>query len=139
MHPRRNGHGHRRGRGRGGAADAGGFVVPWFAAVFAAVSFLLAVIVGAGENGAGGSGGAAAVFSPVTQWQVILGFAVMSAGLLQIMNGMRLRDARHPVFVRRVVDAAAAAVLWNGGGPERLLPVLIVLVCSVLQAWFDFF
>ncbi|CAN6269296.1 unnamed protein product [Urochloa humidicola] len=134
MHRGRNGHGRRR--GRGGAPDAAGFT-----AVFAAASFLLAVIVGAGENGAGGSGGAAVVFNPVTQWQVILAFAVMSAGLLRIMNGMRLRDARAPVFVGRVVDAAAAAaaVLWNGGGPERLLPVLIVLVGSVLQAWFDFF
>ncbi|CAN6240913.1 unnamed protein product [Urochloa humidicola] len=120
MHPRRNGHARRRGRR---AADAG--------AVFAAVSFLLTIIVGAGDNGA------AAVLSPVTQWQVILGFAVMSAGLLRIMNEMRLRDARPPVFVHRVVDAAAA-VLWNGGGPERLLPVLIVLIGSVLQAWFDF-
>ncbi|CAO2043738.1 unnamed protein product [Urochloa humidicola] len=130
MHRGRNGHGRRRGRR---AADAGA----GFTAVFVAASFLLAVIVGAGENGAGGSG-AAVAFSPVTQWQVILAFAVMSAGLLRIMNEMRLRDARGPVFVGRVVDAAAA-VLWNGGGPERLLPVLIVLVCSVLQAWFDFF
>ncbi|TKW06607.1 hypothetical protein SEVIR_7G250800v4 [Setaria viridis] len=136
MHPGRNGHGRRRGRG---AADAAGFIVTGFAAVFTAVSYLLTVIVGTGmgDNDAGGSG-AVVVFTPGTQWQLILAFAVMSAGLLLIMNGMRFRDARPPIFVRRVVDAAAA-VLWNGGGPERLLPVLIILVCSVLEAWFDFF
>jgi hypothetical protein len=132
MRPRRNRHGR-------GAADAAGFIVTGFAAVFTAVSFLLTVIVGTGmgDNDAGGSG-AVVVLTPGTQWQAILGFAVMSAGLLLIMNGMRLRDARPPIFVRHVVDAAAA-VLWNGGGPERLLPVLIILVFSVLQAWFDFF
>nr|CAB3488289.1 unnamed protein product [Digitaria exilis] len=131
MHPGRNGHGRRR--GRGAAADAAGFIVTGFAAVFTAVSFLLTVIVGAGDRGE-------EVLSPGSQWQVVLlAFAAMSAGLLLIMHGMRARDhARHPIFAGRVADAAAG-VLWNGDGPERLLPVLIVLVCSVLEAWFDFF
>ncbi|OEL23711.1 hypothetical protein BAE44_0015271 [Dichanthelium oligosanthes] len=133
MDPGRNGHRRRR---RRGAADADGFVVAGFAAVFTAVSFLLTVIVvGMGDNDAGGNG---AVLSPGTQWQVILVFAAMSAGLLLIMHWMRLRDPRPPIFVRRAVDAA---VLWNAGGPERLLPVpvLIILMFPVLEAWFDFF
>ena len=130
MHQGRNGHGRHRGR------DAGCFVVTGFTAVFTAVSFLLTVIVvGVGNNDAGGSG---AALGAVTQWQVILAFAVMSAGLLLIMHGMRARDPRPPIFVRRVVDAAAA-VLWNADGPERLLPVLFILMCPVLEAWFDFF
>ena len=128
-------HRDRNGRGRHRGCDAGGFVITGFAAVFTAVSFLLTVIVGVGGNDAGGSG---AALGAVTQWQVILAFAVMSAGLLLIMHGMRARDPRPPIFVRRVVDAAAA-VLWNADGPERLLPVLFILMCPVLEAWFDFF
>lgn len=130
MHPGRNGHGRHRGR------DAADFAVTGFAAVFTSVSFLLTVIVGVGGNDAGGSGPAA--LSAGAQWQAILAFAAMSAGLLLIMHGMRARDRRPPVFVRRVVDAAAA-VLWNADGPERLLPVLFILMCPVLEAWFDFF
>lgn len=99
------------------------FVGTGLAAVISAVSFLLLSTVGGDEA--------------VDQWQVILAFALLAAGILSIVHGMRLRDARPPAFVRRVVDAAAV-VLWNAGGPERLLPLVILLLCPFLEAWFDF-
>ncbi|KAF8651196.1 hypothetical protein HU200_063438 [Digitaria exilis] len=139
MHPGRNGHGRRR--GRGAAADAAGFIVTGFAAVFTAVSFLLTVIVGAGDRvtGGGSDHGGTPVGSG-TAWQVILAFGLMSTGLLMVMYGMRApRGARPPPLVRRVADAAGAALL-HAGGPERLLvPVMILLVLPFLEAWFDFF
>ena len=73
-----------------------------------------------------------------TAWQVILAFGLMSAGLLLVMHGMRARGARAPVLVRRAADAAGAALL-HAGGPERLLPLMILLVLPFLEAWFDFF
>lgn len=103
------------------------FVSMGFAAVISAVSFLLPSTVGGDE----------AVVPGSNQWQVILAFALLAAGLLSIMRGMRLRNARPPAFVRRVVDAAAV-VLWNAGGPERLLPLVILLLYPFLEAWFDF-
>jgi hypothetical protein len=114
---------HRR---RGGVAD---FIALGFGAVAISVSFLLPVLVGHDDHGAGTTVAAGAA------WPVILAyFATMAAGLLFIAHGMRVRGARPPPVVRRAVDAAVV-VLGNAGGPERLLVVVVLVVCP---AWFDF-
>ncbi|KAL6652020.1 hypothetical protein ACP70R_010945 [Stipagrostis hirtigluma subsp. patula] len=110
------------------------FVDVGLAAVLAAASFLLVLgTAGGGDAGAGGTG-----VAPGTEWQAVLAFGLMSAGLLCVMHGMRARDARPPGLVRRAADAAAAA-LWHAGGPERLLPLLLLILCPFLEEWFDFF
>ncbi|TVT97668.1 hypothetical protein EJB05_57071, partial [Eragrostis curvula] len=124
----------RRRRRRGGAADAD-FVAIGFAAVATAVSFLVVVFVARDDAAAAAT---ATTIEVDTLWQVILAFATMAAGLLFIAYGMRVRDARPPVVVRRAVDAVGA-VLWHAGGPERRLLVLILVICPFLEAWFDFF
>lgn len=98
-----------------------------FALALTAVSYLNAVLLGAGTPVPAG-----------TEWQVILAFGLMAGGLLLIMHGVRVRGARPPVLVRRVADAAGA-VLWHAGGPERLLPVVVLILLPFLEAWFDFF
>ncbi|KAG8066294.1 hypothetical protein GUJ93_ZPchr0004g40264 [Zizania palustris] len=118
------------------------FVGTGFAAVATAVSFLTLSTVGGGD----GDGDGPAVHGD-DQWQVVLAFALLAAGLLCVMHGMMLRDgaARAPAFVRRAADAAAAALL-NAGGPARLVPMpmplplalTILLLCPLLEAWFDF-
>lgn len=123
MHPAHFIDRHRR------AADAD-FVGIGFIAVATAVSFLLFIIVG--HDAAAGP-----TITADTALQVILSFATMAAGLLFIMHGMRVRDARPPAVVRRAVDAAVA-VLGNAGGPERLLLLVILVACPFLEAWFDF-
>jgi hypothetical protein len=127
MHPGRYGQGRHRHRG-GGAADAD-FVGTGFALVLSAVSYLLLLL---------GDGGGQPASTPGMEWQVILAFGTMAGGLLLIMHGIRARGARPPVLVRRVAGAAGA-VLWHAGGPERLLPVVALLLLPFLEAWFDFF
>jgi hypothetical protein len=124
MHPGRHRH-------RGGIAADADFVAIGFTLVLSAVSCLLFVLVG--SNDTGGEG----VQSDM-EWEVIPAFGLMSAGLLLIMYGMRARGARPPVLVRRVANAAGAALL-HPGGPERLLAVMILLMLPFLEAWFDFF
>lgn len=119
----------RRRAAAGGAADAD-FVAIGFVAVATAVSFLLFAI-------AGHDAAVRATIEADTAWQVILAFATMAAGLLFIMHGMRVHDARPPLVLRRAMDAAVA-VLGHAGGPERLLLVVIIIVCPFLEAWFDF-
>ncbi|KAL5215246.1 hypothetical protein ABZP36_004398 [Zizania latifolia] len=119
-------------------APGADFVGTGFAAVATAVSFLTLSTVGGGDGPA---------VRGDDQWQVVLAFALLAAGLLCIMHGMNLRDdaaaARAPPFVRRAADAAAAALL-NAGGPARLmlmpmpLTLTILLLCPLLEAWFDF-
>nr|CAB3488288.1 unnamed protein product [Digitaria exilis] len=113
------------------------FVATGLAAVATAMSYLLFVVVVV--TGGGSDHGGTPVGSG-TAWQVILAFGLMSTGLLMVMYGMRApRGARPPPLVRRVADAAGAALL-HAGGPERLLvPVMILLVLPFLEAWFDFF
>ncbi|KAK3141494.1 hypothetical protein QOZ80_4BG0334680 [Eleusine coracana subsp. coracana] len=111
------------------AADAD-YVAIGFGFVATAVSFLLFVLVG--HDAAAG-----ATLAADTAWQVILAYATMAAGLLFIAHGMRVRDARPPAIARRALDAAVVA-LGHAGGPERLLLVVIILICPFLEAWFDF-
>ncbi|RCV35430.1 hypothetical protein SETIT_7G239200v2 [Setaria italica] len=117
-------------RARNGRAD---FVATGLANVITAMSYLLFVVVTAGRNDPGGTPVGAG-----TVWQAILAFGLMSAGLLMVTYGMRAPGARPPVLVRRAADAAGAALL-HAGGPQRLMPVVILLVLSFLEAWFDFF
>lgn len=126
MHPGRQGQG--RHRGGGGAADAD-FVGTGFALVLSAVSCLLLLL---------GDGGGQPASTLGVEWQVILAFGTMAGGLLLVMHGIRARGAQPPVLVRRVAGAAGA-VLWHAGGPERLLPVVALLLLPFLEAWFDFF
>jgi hypothetical protein len=114
---------------RQGAADAD-FVAVGFGAVAIAVSFLLFALVGH-------DAGAGPTIEADAAWQVILAFATMAAGLLFIIHGMRVRGVRPPAVVRQAVEAAVV-VLGHVGGPERLVVVVILVVCSVLEAWFDF-
>lgn len=107
------------------------FVGTGLAAVATAMSYLLLVV--GGRNDPGGT-----PLDPFTMWQVILALGLMSGGLLLIMYGMRAPGARPPVLVGRAADAAGA-LLWYAAGPERLLPLMILLVLSYLEAWFDFF
>lgn len=107
------------------------FVGTGLAAVATAMSYLLLVV--GGRNDPGGT-----PLDPFTMWQVILALGLMSGGLLRIMYGMRAPGARPPVLVGRAADAAGA-LLWYAAGPERLLPLMILLVLSYLEAWFDFF
>lgn len=105
-------------------ADAAGFARAGLAVVFSAASFLLHSTAG-GETVPAGS-----------EWQLVLAFALLAAGLLWVMHGMRqLRGARPPALVVRV---AHAVVPWNAGGPERLLPLVLLLLWPLLEAWFDF-
>jgi hypothetical protein len=106
----------RAGNGRADFAGTG------LAAVATAMSYLLPTVCGT-------------PLDLFTTWQVTLAFGLMSAGLLLIMYGVRAPGARPPVLVRRAADAAGA-LLWYAAGPERLLPLTLLLV---LQAWFDFF
>lgn len=119
------------GRRRGGIAADADFVAIGFTLVLSAVSCLFFVLVG--SNDTDGEG-----VKSATEWEAIPAFGLMSAGLLLIMYGMRARGARPPVLVRRVANAAGAALL-HPGGPERLLAVMILLLPPFLEAWFDFF
>lgn len=121
----------RNGRELHGRAD---FVGTGLAAVATAMSYLLLVVV-VGRDDPGGVG---TPFDPFTTWQVILALGLMSGGLLLVMYGMRAPGARPPVLVRRAADAAGA-LLWHAAGPESLLPLMLFLVLSYLEAWFDFF
>lgn len=125
MHPGRHGQGRHRHRG-GGAADAD-YVGTGFALVLSAVSYLL-LVDGGGQPASTPAG---------MEWQVILAFGTMAGGLLLIMHGIRAHGARPPALVRRI--AGAVPVLWHAGGPERLLPVMALLLLPFLEAWFDFF
>lgn len=107
----------RAGNGRADFAGTG------LAAVATAMSYLLPTVCGTPH------------LDLFTTWQVTLAFGLMSAGLLLVMYGVRAPGARPPVLVRRAADAAGA-LLWYAAGPERLLPLTLLLV---LQAWFDFF
>jgi hypothetical protein len=108
------------------------FIALGFGAVAIAVSFLLLVLVGHDDDGAGTTVATGAA------WPVILAyFTTMAAGLLFIAHGMRVRGARPPPVVWRAVDAAVV-VLGNAGGPERLLLLVVLVVCPFLEAWFDF-
>uniref|UniRef100_A0A0E0H619 Uncharacterized protein n=1 Tax=Oryza nivara TaxID=4536 RepID=A0A0E0H619_ORYNI len=125
-------------RGGGG----GDLVGTGFATVLTAVSFLTLNTIG----GDGGEGGGAPPVEGAEQLQLVLACAILAAGLLFIMYGMRGRGAAAPpppagavLFLRRAVDVAAA-VLWNAGGVERPLPtpVMVLLLCPLLAEWLGF-
>uniref|UniRef100_A0A0E0KVA1 Uncharacterized protein n=1 Tax=Oryza punctata TaxID=4537 RepID=A0A0E0KVA1_ORYPU len=107
-----------------------------FATVLTAVSFLTLNTIG------GGDGAGAPAVEGAEQLQLVLACAILAAGLLFIMYGMRRRGAPPAgavLFLRRAVDVAAA-VLWNAGGVERPLPtpVMVLLLCPLLAEWLGF-
>lgn len=116
-------------RARRGAADVD-FIRAGFAAVLCAASFIIA--------GTGGAHGAAVVV-PFTVCELVVAFALLAAGSALIMHGVRLGEARPWGLRGRGADDAGALLLDLGAaGPERVLPLLFVLLFPFVSLWLDF-